>query len=141
MAMEKGWAAVDNTCVAISLNVKTIVAFMVLVMMTFSLYVKVKSHAIRKYTLEVNTKLEAERRALVKLKGSLILEIHANLVRRRGFCTWHDNAAWATYRLAQKKASLRILEGIVSRRGTNAMGPRFEAWKVETAAMGIDEID
>lgn len=139
--MEKGWTVFGNTCVAISVNLKTIVAYMVLVMMAFSLYVKIESHAIEEYILEVNKKLEAERRALAKLKGSLLLEVHANLVRRRGFCTWHDNAAWATYRLAQKKAGLRALEGIVSRRGESILAARFEVLKVETAAMGIDEID
>eukprot|EP00904_Undaria_pinnatifida_P005357 jgi/Undpi1/1951/HiC_scaffold_12.g05338.m1 len=49
--------------------------------------------------------------------------------------------ARATYWLAQKRAGLRILEGIVSRRKKSAMAPRFEVWKEAAAALTIDPPD
>eukprot|EP00904_Undaria_pinnatifida_P005386 jgi/Undpi1/1978/HiC_scaffold_12.g05365.m1 len=50
-------------------------------------------------------------------------------------------AARVTYWLAKKRAGLRILEGIISRRKKSAMAPRFAVWKEAAAALTIEPPD
>ena len=107
--------------------------FLLFVFMASKFYFRAMSLKARKHAEQAEEKLEAERRAIDKLKVRHVSLARSRWLKQRALYALHDHFAHSAYRDSKeakdKDASCRMLEGLATRWRKRVMAARLVQWQ------------